>query len=414
MTKTLLYAAAMAAMFASCKKKDATPETETLVELKYANLSVEENKKKIEQSGINLTNQLNSLPDEKFIDVIESLIDLDDKSTSSISPLTTMANITVAAKHKDLNGILSAVSNTSANEPYKLSRYFGVFTWDKNTKEWKKTSNNSKLEISFPATKTTATNNAVLTATYIASGTSVIIDGETFELPSSVTTTLTVDGKKELEVTSTYAYKSDGSPTLADVKLTLGAFGMTVKVTNDNKTASYSYSFTKGALTLISAKGTGFGNATISKIENADDVDGLLDSASAIVDVMDLQFVTNANVKAIVSELNKTSNLSDEQYAKKEAELYNKYANAYALYKGDNTMIAKLAFESVKSSYSYWDYWYNNMWNSTPKEVFYSYYNVEPRLIFKDGSKLSFETFGENGFSKLIDQLEELAEKFDR
>ncbi len=40
-------------------------------------------------------------------------------------------------------------------------------------------------------------------------------------------------------------------------------------------------------------------------------------------------------------------------------------------------------------------------------------YDVEPLLVFGDGSKVSFEVFGETGFENLIDDIEALPEKFE-
>ncbi|WP_097133341.1 hypothetical protein [Pedobacter xixiisoli] len=414
MKKTNLIVAVMLAAFAftSCKK-DETETDETSTELTFANLSVEENKKALEQNGIEFVNHINSLPDEKFISALESFAKISDRATGEIPfEIKELGIIGDAAKAKNLVKIFDASTslNSSIN---KLGDYYGTYTWNASNDSWTKVSSNSKLEIKFPSVGS-STNNVTFTASYVASGKTATIDGETFELPSSATASLVVDGKEELKLTSTYQYLSDGSPSLVDLKLVFGSFSLTTNVTSDSKKGTYTFSLNKGNVILLEAAGGGNGNANISKIENAEDVDDLLENANSIVSLMNIQFVGNVDVKSIATELDKANGLSDKAYSQKEAELYNKYAEAYAIYKKEKTLIAKIAYESVEESYSYQTYYDDNgQYLQIPRTITYYYYNLEPKLVFKDGSKISFESFTDTGFSQIIDKLESLADRME-
>lgn len=399
-------------VFTSCKKEK-TETDETSTELTFANLSVEENKKALEQNGIDFVNHINSLPDEKFVTALESYAKISDRAVGDIPfEIFEVGAIGDAAKAKNLSKLLDATTSLSSSMN-KLSDYYGIYTWNANSDSWTKVSSASKLELLFP-TIGSSTNNAKLTASYVASGKTVTIDDETLELPSSATASLVVDGKEELKFTSTYEYLSDGSPSAVDVKLVFGSFSLNTKVTNDNKKGTYNFSFNKGNIVLLEAVGGGNGNANINKIENADDINGLLDNANSTVSLMNIQFVANVDVKSITNELDNAGNLSDKAYSQKEAELYNKYAEAYAIYKKEKTIIAKVAYESVEDAYSYQS-WYddNGQYLQTPRTITYYYYNLEPKLVFKDGSKISFESFTETGFSQIIDKLESLADRIE-
>ena len=213
MKKILLYTIACAVAVSSCKRNDPKPdETPTdPFKLEYSNLTTEQHKQKIEESGIQFVQKINTLPDEKFVNVLDYLSQLQPGLGSDLEmePVSTVFAINNAAKKKNISALFKATTSEGVEETSKLSDIFGIYTWHSEHEEWVETESSSKLEFIFPSDATKTTNNSVLTITYIASNVTVTEEGETVELPASQSTILKVDDKVELSLTSAFIYKTD-------------------------------------------------------------------------------------------------------------------------------------------------------------------------------------------------------------
>ncbi|WP_131537513.1 hypothetical protein [Pedobacter nototheniae] len=405
MKKKLFIMAAFVAVFASsCKKSIDDPEVVPPVKLAYSNLSVEEHKKALDKSGTDFLATVNTLPDENFIKVIKHFIEIDGDVPTYTLPFSSLFSIYSSAQSGNLYGIFNSTITPNAK---KLSEYYAVYTWDFVQKKWNKTASDSKLEIKFPSSKTATTNNAVLSFTSTLSGITSTIDGQKYELPASTTATLVVDNKEEMKLTTNQTYKTDGNPTAIDVKLMMGSFNFNVNVKSDVKKVNATLSFAKGTTSLLNLTSEGNGNADINTVIKATELKGILDNANASFEIMNIKLVGVIDSKSISNEGASNNNLSEAEKNKKKADLYNKYTSVYAVYKNENAIIAKVTFAPVEDvhSYEYWD---------GTKMVKYSYtnYSMEPRLVFKDDSKLSLKAFTETGFSKLTTAFEDYIDRF--
>ncbi|NML20109.1 hypothetical protein HHL16_04445 [Pseudoflavitalea sp. G-6-1-2] len=285
---------------------------------------------------------------------------------------------------------------------------------------------------------------------------------ETYELPSEVLAKMTIGGSEVLNLTSTYAYHDDKLPKSVNASLSLGSYVAKFEVNNDNKLVATKFSFAKGAETLIALNAnTNFSALSYDKVFNSkdDEIFDLFTSANTTFAVGNLTLGGQIDYKAMHSELKaarakapvspnwetyfgsiKYPNRNDystveayenaiREYSVKWEAASKLYNAAYDKYRSDNekyekdyytllanllnkngaavavntktkTKIASITFQ-LKDDVYQWG-------NTTVHE-----YNIEPLLVFGDGSKVSFEVFGDTGFEKLIDDIEALLEKFE-
>lgn len=412
MKKNILFSALLLGALVSCKKKDLNPEPPVLppVKLEYSKLSVEEHKKTLEDNGINFLAKINTLPNEKFIGALTRLAELDLEIISNTVVGRQIISTGFAAKSKNVNGIFSAL--TSANTGVKsgaLNEFYGIYTFDSKLNKWTKTASSDKFEIRYPATASATENNAVITATYTASKVTASVDGKTYELPASVNATLKVGDKDELKLTSTYEFSTDGTPLKTNINLVLGSFAFKIDINNDLKVLKSSLSISKEAETLFSLNVTGNGNTNFNVIKDAERFADVLKDANTSMQIMNIQLAGQINIKAIDDATKANENLPEKERTEKDAEAYTANSNILAFYKTENAIIAKLEFVSFADSYSYSYYDYDKKEVVT---VTQHYYDMQPRLVFNDKSKLSLDQFTSSSFSKLAKEFEDYAKRF--
>ena len=408
MKKHLFYAITVFLLaFTACKKSSPSDEEIPEGEIEFSDLEVNQHKQNLEKAGIDFVNKINTLPDEKFVDVLDYLSTLNLGLNSEGSVASILA-INKAAETKNLKGVFSALA-TVAPETNRLSELYGVYTYNKNSGDWDKTASNSKLEFIFPSSPNGGAASAKLTFTYATSGATTTVDGESFELPTSVSASLVADGIEEVKLTSTYEYKNDGTPSKADVVLRLGSFTFSTNVSNTVSDATTSLSVKKGTETLISFSANANGNMSIGSAEDLDDdIDSFVKNANASFEIMNIQLTGQVDIKKF-REATDAINYNQEESVtiKLEADALNANSRLVAINKDDNKAIAKLVFEGYSDTDCY------EYWNGQANERYcYTSTFLEPRLVFKDGAPLAFDSFFDNGFGGLIDELEELGDKF--
>ena len=399
--KLLLAFLAISILFNACKKKVEEPAEQDPFKLGYSNLAVEEHKKDLETTGMDFMKKVNTMPDEKFIKVMKHLNDLELELQSN--NLKQMNSFAEGAFNKSLAKILETATS---NDTEKLSDNYGIYTYSSSTKKWTRTSSTDKLEINFPAYENGTVNNAKITMTYVLSGINASIEDELLELPKSATATLVVDRVEEMKFSSAYEYKPDGTPTKTDISLKMGSFTMAFNVANNAEVLTNSFLFSKGAESLFSFNSALNGTLNLNVANESETPIDIVKNANANFEIMNIKFSGIFDVKGFSDDQKAYENLESEQERnKKEVAGLNKFSQFVAINKTTNSIIAKTEFVSVSDEYCYTN-WY------TDQQICNTSYDWEPRLVFKDGSKLSFEAFKENGFAKLIKEIEDYGDKF--
>ena len=412
MKKNILFSALLLGALVSCKKKDLNSEPPILppVKLEYSKLSVEEHKTALEENGIKFIAKINTLPNEKFIGALTRLAELDLEILSNSVVGRQLISTGFAAKNNNADRIFATL--TSANTGVKsgaLNEFYGIYTFDSKLNKWTKTASSTKLEINYPATASATENNAVLTATYTASKVTASIDGTTYELPASVNADLKVDGKEELKLTSNYEFNTDGTPLKTNINLALGSFGFKIDISNDLKVLNSTFSISKGAETLFALQLTGNGNTNFNVIKDEERFEDVLKTANTSMRIMNIQIAGQVDIKAIADANKANQNLPEKERYEKKAQAYNNNANILAFYKAENAIIAKSELVAIEDSYTFTYYDYEKQKEVTVTNF---YYSTEPRLVFKDGSKLSMKEFTKSGFTKLISDFEDYTDRF--
>jgi hypothetical protein len=397
MKKILFLTLGLAITLTACKKKKTDDPSEALFKLDYTTQTVEQQKKSIEKEGVDFLNSLNSLPDEKFVKAISHLKELNPSINSN--SLNSVYSVSTAAKTKSIKGIF--IASTTNSETGKLSDSYGIFTWNFAKKDWDEKPSTTKLEISYPSDVSKTTNNAVFTMSAVASAIKTSNGGE---LPASVSASLKVDNKEELKLTSEYAYKANATPTKADINIIMGSYSFITKIGNDGSKLTSSFSFLKGTETLIALNTAVNGNLNF----DVEDEETIVNNANATFEVMNIKLAGIVDITAIQKANSSINEATDSLENVRQGEIWNKHSKFVAINKKENLIMARVEFIPVgrNDCYTYWN------GQTNVKECEREYY-IDPRLIFKDNSKLSFDAFIDNGFSELRKELEEFTEKFD-
>lgn len=421
MRKTLLILTAGALTFTACKKSS-YPEVEPddIYELPYNKESVEANKAFVESEGRNLVKQVDGLQNETAFDALESLSELDLPELELSTTLAAVTKLgTSTKKIAAISGALSeAVGLGSKVETYKLSNALGIYKYNGTTGTWDKTASNDKIEFHFPSTKGGKSNDAVLAFTYKSAGKTFTqkdieydyienngnwepqnTDVERiYELPASVLGTLSIGGKKALELNSTFDYHDDNLPKSALAKMTIGAYSAQTEVNNDNKAATVKFTFAKNGQALIAASGNStFDNISFDKLTNDEaDLADLLLIANTNIVVGDITMAGQIDFAKVNSSVKHIEN-DEKEYNAALAKALNENSKIIVVNTKKQEKIASLLFQAGENVFG----------------DFHEYY-TDALLVFGDGSKVSFDTFGNTGFQSLIDDFNDLIKKFKK
>jgi hypothetical protein len=379
-------------------------------ELKFSKLSVEEQKQKIEESGIEFVNAMEGIQETQAMTTMMNMLTMTGTEAFSAPMQRFSADIQNARK--------DAFSNfdKQMRVSYIDSEVWGEYEYNFDTEEMEKTESLvNKIILRFPATATATKNNAVITITYEESSV-VVPDSDGEKYPSKITYTMTVDSKEVMSAEFSGTYYSDGSPKKVSQMLKIDDYKWTAEIANDQKTASESYEFKKGTKTMIKSV------AEVSGKISADELQGAVDNESPqdAIEKFAVYFqVMNVAVKGGTSDFKSMADegqaldsekLSEKEYAEETAKILNKYMVCTAFFVDDNRKFADVELYVVEEvdQYTYYD-WYQE------KEVTVTEYSYDlaPRFVLSDGSKVDAEEYVQEGFEDLIKQLQDMTGSYD-
>jgi hypothetical protein len=402
----------------SCHKDDDVKKSDPLTQYPtaYSDLSVEQNKAKLEDNGIEVVNNLTELKNSSGVKAsiaFSSFLNQSSPDNSGMRKSTTfkMVNLLslfgqnrLSAKQVMSGMRVSEDSITSVQQFYNES--IGVYAWNNVQKDWVYTKSGSTIVFQFPSTEGGTTNNATFTihdykGVNTASG---FLDNYSGDLPTQLMADLTVGGSKILEYSYAASYNSNGEPTSFETNLTLNAFKFHVKLSNDTKTAKSEYSLSKSDKVLIGYGSEVKGNLASSNVMVSESAGSVITSATAYFQIMNIRFAGNADVTGIEETTN--SNMSIDQ----KAIAMNKYYKFIVYYIDSEKKIADTEFYATTDTYEVWQY----------NEVTYEYDVVEKtkdvldiRLVFADGSKSDLENYTDTGFTDLQTAFQDFADALE-
>ena len=227
---------------------------------------------------------------------------------------------------------------------------------------------------------------------------------------------------------------ADGLTLAPEVTVTLnGGYVAAAKVNADPKQVTANASFTKNGTQIVNAYAkmvcdglTDPDNWIVEEEEDWNN-DGIIDDSWTNIDpedhiekhvktgegyltVMGLKLTLSGDIAKIIQQVNAIADTDTAAGSQQEAAAYNNNATAKLVYTADNATMADVKVQS----YSYKSYEYTG-WDSVNNIPIYenvTRYDIEPVLVFADGSKIAIEEYVETGFDSLAKTFEELADAY--
>lgn len=414
--KLLLLSLALVAgtSLTSCDKDDDNTQ-------EFSTLTVEENKKNIEDEGIKLLGVVKEVENLQVIDYANNLL-----SYVLISnPITSNPNFNNEGEIiKSFNTLLKPVVLTSELKNFNASRIAkevtpteeeltllgiwnnvkGTYTWNNNTESWDFATGN-EIALLFSATETSTSNNAKIRVYdfQYENGPFSWLEEYTGELPKQIKYELTVDNKVVMSYSVNIEYNNtDKKPNSIKTVFGVAPFVFTGEVSNtNNQSAAASFSWKKDKTTLILVSMDTKGNWSETNLANDNNEPGdVFTSGNVLFQVMNVKVAGNANIKTINAKANELENEeNDKIYAEKMCEAMNTNASLNLCYVNNNQIIAKIIAAPIQETESYWDWDLN-------QEVEETYWSVGMKFKFKDDSTIDMGTYFGAGFDKLISEVQ--------
>lgn len=411
----------------SCKDDEGEEVNPIEIPEEFSELSDEENKKNIEDNGIELVNEMEDLKSSNAIEAsiaFSHFLEINSpdinarNGRSATSYYGLLQNLSLFGKDKaDAKVIFETMRSKADDDPETIQEAFdeatGTYSWNSTSQAWDYEAGGDKIIFQFPSTEEGTSNNAVYT---IHSYTGTIPAENPFDpdytgdLPTGVMVDLSVDGTTVLEYRFSATYGNDGVPTSYEVSLSILPFTLKTTFTNNSEEVSIKYGLTHRDRILwdmgIGAKGD-FSDITGSK--NAEE---MLSSGFAYFQLMDIKLAGEVNVKAISDDYaniyaNQGVDFDEDAAVEKVVVSLNENVNLVLFYVEDNTKIAEAEFYATDEEG--YDYVYDPETGSYEyKEYTYKVENI--RLVFHDGSKSDLETYFSGSFDELQTELNALVE----
>lgn len=423
LSPSLLSAGLLAAsvLLASCSKDNDPASVRPVVEIptEFSELSAEQNKAQLEDNGLQMVSNLNSLKDT---DGVETSISFNHfLSVAALPENGRLATSNKAVKMLMLLGKFGAGNakasdvmkgaRTQETEPSTPQEYFddlkGTYTYSAANATWTYTEGGDQIVFKFPATKEGTENNAEF-AIYGLTTKHVVNTAAEYEgdVPTGLKADLTVNGQKKMEYSFSATYKDNGEPTSVNTSLTIDAFKFAFDAKNTTSEIGANYSLTKSGVNLISFGAGASGNFASDNINNSANGGDVVTSASAYFQIMNIRFAGETDIESLADAMETAEDIHAQAAA------FDAHTTFVVFYADTKKKIADTEFYGTieEEEYSYcWDTNGDGIEDECSTWV-ETYENIEVRLVFSDGSKSDLETYTNVGFEELEAELTALEE----
>lgn len=426
--------------------------------------TVEEGKNVVQNSGVQMVAKLDELSKLEGIDASRQMIHLFDESSPLEKSGSTVNTLFIPqlkglvlfsqkqmAPTKYFEEISVGLSGTVTATEQDYLDNCGTYTWNKTDSSWTYVKGGTTVVISFPATETSATNNASFTISKFDVD-YVIIDGDTNEFPLALSWNLKVSNTTLISFDYNASVAND-LPTSISATLTISPFSINVSASNtNNQNAAISYSFKHNTTTLLGYSVSATGNWSESNIESStyktydydtmyyydysnypditktvdtiytytnDSValDKIVNSLNAEIILMDVTLNGIVNVAQLykkIAEIDNAVYASESAQTDAGVKAINDYVQLQIKQTSAKKVIADVKAYKVEKTETYYDYEYLTVppyYKEVQKEK--TTYDIDFRLEFNDGSKADMDTYFETGFSNLETELNKFLTQID-
>lgn len=399
----LLCFVAAGMFFTGCKEK-----TE---ELKFTNLTVEQNKVKIQDEGLAMMTKMNDMSNLSGIFALQDLENLMYNSTMTgdplevavkqfLSPITQLGKNSLAvANLRSTEASIDSISNI-------MSQVGGVYTYNRISKTFNRVANTTKIEFLFPI-GTSSSNNGKLT---IGNLKTTIGTSNTPDVPTSLDMSLIKGTATLMSFGFTASYDAHTIPTAWSTSLIFAeGYKFTQSMSNTTTDVSWQFAYAYNNENLLSGKFSSKGNFSYDVLNNLQNlneeerINQILDNANTYVQLGNLKLTGLVDVNKLISDFDAAFPVEmteSEADVTKSCKILNDNVTLMLLYAKESTIIAKSKFYTSEYSMMEFDY-FNNKW----MEV--NYYQPNMQLLFKDGSAMD-ESFFAQGFDDLAMAFQEM------
>jgi hypothetical protein len=327
-------------------------------------------------------------------------------------------------------GILTAKKTAKQfQDVVSVSDNYGVFTWNPTLQVWEKTPSTTELKFIFPASENATSNNAVLSASSVASNIKIVIDDQTGKemyLPSSATVSLTIGGTKVAGYEAHLVYAGGNpQPTEASYKLTFNgyAFENSIKRTTP---VYFKASFTHNNKNLITFNVGS--TADIDKLMEGSGLTKYYGTGNCLISLMDnFVMVTDMNIEGMANDENNMENTLphpenwnspnhfadvntyEKAHAEAEAAAFNKNVKMALVSTKDQTKLADVIQRAQKGdSYNVYQTWNGSYWMYDPNStIVVQHYDSVGYLKFNDNTEVAADVYFSEGFDTFMTKLQE-------
>ncbi|AYB33791.1 hypothetical protein [Chryseolinea soli] len=425
MNKTLLKFGALivaASVFVGCSKDDdEVKTTEPEFPTDYSELSVEQNKTKLEDNGVSLVNAVTTLKNASGIQTSIAFSKYLDGSTLPdniggrvgdnggvrlLQLLSSFGNGHSSAA-KTLSGLRVATDGFQSFQA-EYADVVGVYTYSKANDTWTYEKTGDKIVFKFPSTETGTTNNAeysvygleTVTITSDLGG-----DNYTGDYPTALKADLTIDGAKHMGYSFSASYNSKGDPSAVAIALSIDNYTLAYEVSNSTTDAKFDYSLKDGDKLLFGYGVRASGNFSSTAVEGSQNAGDVVTSATAYFQIMNIKFSGEVNANTLADALEAATTIEQRLAA------WNANYKLIVFYDDSKQKIAESEFYIADEEYTETEWSYNpntDQWEAT--EVKKTKKALEVRLVFADGTKSDLATYTDTGFDDIKDSWDKFVE----
>lgn len=348
-------------------------------------LTPDENKKELENIGMNLLSKIN--PDDHA--VLLKTIARFDEIIPSPEIYSVLKSVGKVCADTDLSEMVSLASTRFA----VVDMSYGTWEYNESTSQWdnKETGQKGEVTYKFKVDGTAAT----IHATY--SDKTIRFEGRTVPVGVSMKVTLGTDTLAELNS----SINMNEAETQISVNSSLSAsgylFGVVADINNNNSESMAVVTFSKDGEVLVSLDANGIFDSNLR-------FDPPLKSAAGELRIMDdLRVNLSCSDLQKIIEEDRKNDPTYEAYHKRMADVYNQYIHGELCYAESEYVVANIAFQAYAEDDNG-----DGIINDNDD------WNIEPLIVFsQDGSKYSFDDyFSEVKFQSLLEQCEALVNKY--
>lgn len=391
-------------------------------------LTPDECKARMDQIGQKAISKVNANTHKDLLITIDRFCEFLDYGGIDIERDVTKAAKSFSESLKSLvsKSRLDEVSKMSSNssELYALTQYYGIYTYNEYTQYWDYENSDNSLEFHFNVDASEAVVKV------FASGKETNYNpypGYEVKVPENAEAYITLDNKELASVKINFNV-NDAEKSVkinATVDASGYVFSQDINVNKQNGTSLSQFTINGEQMIKCTANISGNNMTDPDNIENSAEGDGeiqdLFNNANAEVVIMNDATIKAecSNINNFIDELNRIDEEYDyydeylEEYNTKICDVYNKYLSVKLFYNDrPNELVANLGMDLEFDEDEYYGYYDEDKHEWVEKQGAYDYTLI---ITFtSDDSRYDIESyFDEDYFSKLIDDAEDLADRYE-